>query len=99
RPVAAHIERPDGVGVPRISNDMVVVPGPPRDVVLVAEAFPALATGIRAVDGALLRLDDSVDAVGLGGRDGHTDLADGTSGQALVMGNLLPGITAVGGFV
>src|SRR6185437_16786135 len=95
----ADIECPDGVGVLRIGDDVLVVPRTPGKVVVVTEALPALAAVIRAVDSALLRLDDSVDAVGESGRDGNANLADGTGGQTLVAGNLPPGVAAIGGFI
>src|SRR5215467_1051043 len=76
---------------------MLVIPGARTKRVVVAGQLPVDAAVIRAVDARLLGLNHGPYAVGARRRRGDADLAQRTSGQALIVGKLGPVIATIRG--
>src|SRR5438067_13328238 len=74
---------------------MTVVPGPQAEGALRVQLLPGVAAVVRADQAALLGLDDRPDAAGLR-PDRHADAPLDTARQARVVGDVGPGIAAVG---
>ncbi len=88
------IEHDDRVLVLRIGKDLHVVPGASLDRAVLAQVLPAAAAVVGTIEPALavLRLDDRVDAVGVGAGDVDPDLPHGLRQTAA---EPRPGVTAV----
>src|ERR1700730_18692123 len=78
---------------------MLVVPGALAQLLFVREPLPGAACIIGAKNGAVLSLHDGPDAVLSCARDGHTDLAYHACWQSLRVGDIAPGIPAIGRLV
>src|SRR5258708_7001614 len=94
-----HIHDVDDVFVPRISNDVHVIPGPLPEAVAGIDELPSLAAIVGAVKAAIgiAGFDEGVDAIGVG-RDRDADASVGAFGQAMLL-EPLPCRAAVGGAV
>ena len=91
------------VRVLRIGVDPGVVPGALADLVLVVDVRPLLAAVVADVEAALLlRFQKRINAPRPRGRSGHADLPQklvGKSFGVFFVGQLLPGIAAIGRLV
>ena len=90
-----QVEHPDGVGVLRIGEHVVVVPGALTQVALRARHLPGGAAVLGTEQGALLRLHDRPHPARPGGRAGDADAPLDALRQARVAGQLGPGVAAV----
>src|ERR1700692_314489 len=75
-----YIQGPDSVSIMGIGDNVHIVPGPGANVAVFTQAFPVFAAIVRAEDGPVLSIDDSPHALGLGGRDDHTDFTQHSFG-------------------
>src|SRR5207249_7235974 len=91
-----HVVHPDGVLVLRVGEDAGVVPRPLAKLPLAVHPRPAVAAVVGAEDPTRIGLHDGEDPLGVGGRDGNPDVADGAGGEAGGPGDLFPGPPRVG---
>ncbi len=89
-----HVGHPDLLRIDRIHRHGRVVPGALPELAIGRGQRPALAAVVRAVEPALLRLDQRIDPPAVRRRHGDADLAPDAFRQT-APGELLPGVAAV----
>ena len=99
RLVAALVKYPERLGVLGIGIHVLVVPGTLAQVLFVRESLPGGAGIIGAEDSAVFGLDECPEAILSCARNSHTDLSQHASGQSFVVGDIGPGLPAVGRLV
>src|SRR3989475_10145926 len=88
----SHVQRVDGVRVLGIGEDARIVPGPLAQLPFGVDVAPRRAAVIRAIQAALVGLDQRPDAGRLGRGYGETDGAPHSPRQAAVAGGPRPGL-------
>ena len=94
---ARVVEDPHRVRVLRIGEDVLVVPGPPLQIPVVADQLPGFAPIVRAVQSAVFGLNSGPHPPGLGGGNGDADASLEAAGQARLVGDFGPGVATVHG--
>ena len=92
---ALVVKYPHRVRVLRVGEDVLVVPGTPLQVPVVADQLPGIASVVGAVQAAVLGLDGGPHPPRFGGGYGNPDASLEAARQAGVIGNLGPGVTPV----
>ena len=92
-----QVQHPHGVGVPRIGEHVVVVPGALAQLALGARHLPVGAAVLGTEQRTLLRLDDGPHPSRPGRGAGDADAALDALRQAGIVADLGPGVAAVGG--
>ena len=92
---ALVVKYPHRVRVLRVSEDVLVVPGTPLQVPVVADQPPGISPVVGTVQAAVLGLDGGPHPPWFGGGYSDADASLEAAGQAGVVGNLGPGVTPV----
>ena len=93
----AGVEHVHRVGRLRIGEDVSEVPGALAITLIVVDARPGIAGVVGAIEAALLRFDQRVDAIGVRARNRNADASQLAFGQAMAF-QMFPGESAVGRF-
>src|SRR6266705_3436482 len=90
----ARVQDVDGVRAFRVREDVAEVPGTLAIALVFVDARPGIAPVIGAIESAFLRLDQRIDAVGIGAANGEANASQDSGGQAVPF-EVLPGDAAV----
>src|SRR4029434_1955996 len=72
----------ESVSRARVRVDFAKIPGALPETQIVVDLRPVIAAVFGPKDAAFLRLDDRVDAIRIGARNGHVDAPENAFGQA-----------------
>ena len=84
RLVRRVVEYPGGVGVLRVGEDVLVVPGPALQITVVGDELPCVAVVVGPEYARLLGLDGGIDATGLRRADRNAHASEWHIRQPLV---------------
>ena len=85
----------ESVGRARVRVDLAEIPGTLTKTEVVIDLRPVIAAVVGLKDAAFLRLDDRVNAIGIGARNGHADAPENALRQTVSL-QMLPGVAAIG---
>src|SRR5580704_1889016 len=98
RAINGGVQHVNRIHIFGIGENVMEIPGALRITVITGEELPGIASVIAAIDAAFFRLDDGVNAIAVGARNGHADAAE-DAGRKAVTFKTLPSSAIVDGLI